>query len=82
LEGSRPFGELPHRTVGKSDFDHKKIIKLSFRGLRRFHNYETEYASGLPGVYRFFSSGCRAVRAAVLLAAVFPACDPAASLVS
>ena len=26
---------------------------------RRFHNYETEYASGLPGVYRFFSSGCR-----------------------
>ena len=53
LEGSRPFGELPHRTVGKSDFDHKKFIKLSFRGLRRFHNYETEYASGLPGVYRF-----------------------------
>jgi len=28
--------------------------KLSFRGLRRFHNYETEYASGLPGLLFLF----------------------------
>ncbi|WP_279005520.1 hypothetical protein, partial [Alistipes finegoldii] len=26
----------------------------SFRGLRRFHNYETEYASGLPGLLFLF----------------------------
>lgn len=51
------------------------VITSCFRGLRRFHNYETEYASGLPGVCCFSSScvlSATSLRMPLLFAATMP----------